>query len=104
MSQPNYQIILARRVDGMLLRYVSFLARASVPAAKKFRAGFAHLLERLEQNPMQFPVEEDLNLPSGQYRSALFAKRYKAVFMVEGSTVYLDAVLDCRQDHSDLTL
>ena len=62
------------------------------------------LLERLEQNPMQFPVEEDLNLPSGQYRSALFAKRYKAVFMVEGSTVYLDAVLDCRQDHSNLTL
>ena len=104
MSQPKYQIILARRVDGMLLRHVSFLARVSVPAAKKFRAEFAHLLERLEQNPMQFPVEEDLNLPSGQYRSALFAKRYKAVFMVEGSTVYLDAVLDCRQDHSDLTL
>ena len=103
MSQPNYQIILARRVDGMLLRHISFLARVSVPAAKKFRAEFAHLLERLEQNPMQFPVEEELNLPS-QYRSALFARRYKAVFMVEGSTVYLDAVLDCRQDHSDLTL
>ena len=104
MSRPNYQIILARRVDGMLLRHVSFLARVSVPAAKKFRAEFAHLLERLAQNPMQFPVEEELNLPSGQYRSAPAAKRSKAVFMVEVSTVYLDAVLDCRQDHSDLTL
>ena len=104
MSHPNYQIILARRVDGMLLRHVSFLARVSVPAAKKFRAEFAHLLERLEQNPMQFPVEEDLNLPSGQYRSALFAKRYKAVFTQRSTVVYLDAVLDCRQDHSDLTL
>jgi plasmid stabilization system protein ParE len=103
MDSKNYQVILARRVDGMLLKHVEFLARVSVPAARKFRGEFATLLKRLAENPMQFPVEEGRGLPDG-YRSAVFAKRYKALFIIEGHTVYLDAVLDCRQDNSDLTI
>lgn len=97
----KFKVILARRVDGMLLKHVEFLARVSIPAAKKFRNEFGHLLQRLGENPMQFPLEEEVRLPEGAYRSALFAKRYKAIFLVEGETVYLDAVLDCRQDSTN---
>ena len=93
-----YTVILASRVDGMLLRHVEFLARVSLPAAKQFRKEFAGLLEELQQNPYQFPWETDPNLPEHAYRKALFFKRYKALFTVEESNVYLDAVVDCRQD------
>lgn len=93
-----YTVILASRVDGMLLRHVEFLARVSLPAAKQFRKEFASLLEELRQNPYQFPWETDPNLPEHVYRKALFFKRYKALFTVEESNVYLDAVVDCRQD------
>ena len=37
-------------------------------------------------------------MPEGQYRKAIFAKWYKALFMVEDQTVYLDAVVDGRMD------
>lgn len=94
----KYNIILSSRVDGMLMRHVSFLARVSLPAAKRFRAEFGELLKRIAENPFQFPVETDPNLPNGMYRKALFAKRYKALFTVEEKTVFLDAVVDCRQD------
>ena len=57
------------------------------------------MLDALEENPFQFPVETEYELPAGQYRKALFYKRYKALFIVEGKNVYLDAVLDCRQDN-----
>ena len=95
----KYRIILASRVEQMLLRHTEFLARVSVPAAKVFYREFEDTLRRMGENPYQFPLEEDLNLPKGQYHKALFAKRYKALFTVEEKTVYLDAVVDCRMDN-----
>jgi plasmid stabilization system protein ParE len=95
----KYQIIFAKRVEGMVLRHTEFLARVSVPAARTFYREFEDTLRRVGENPYQFPVEEDRNLPQGQYRGALFAKRYKALFTVAEKTVYLDAVVDCRMDN-----
>lgn len=94
----GYTVVFASRVDAQLLKHTEFLARVSVPAAKTFRNAFAQILEELETNPFRFPTETDSNLPKGVYRKALFAKQYKALFSVVGSTVYLDAVVDCRQD------
>lgn len=94
----KYEIIFSSRVDRMLTNHISFLARVSLPAARKLRNDFADVLKRMAENPYQFQVDTDLNLPEDMYRKALFGKRYKALFTVEGQTVYLDAVVDCRQD------
>ena len=98
----QYTVIFASRVDAQLLKHVEFLARVSIPAAKAFRSEFAEILTQLEENPFLFPPETDPNLPAGLYRKALFAKRYKALFSVDGTNVYLDAVVDCRQDTKEL--
>ena len=83
----------------MLLRPTDTQARASLPAAHALYKEIEDVLRRMKENPYQFPQEDDLNLPEGQYRKALFAKRYKALFMVDGETIYLDAVVDCRMDN-----
>jgi plasmid stabilization system protein ParE len=98
---PKYQIIFAKRVEQMVLRHTEFLARISVPAAKAFYKEFEDTLGRMKENPYQFPPEDDMNLPDGQYRKAPFAKRYKAIFTVEQETIYLDAVVDCRMDNKN---
>jgi plasmid stabilization system protein ParE len=98
---PKYQIIFAKRVEIMVLRHMEFLTRVSVPAAKAFYKEFEDTLRRMKEDPYQFPPEDDLNLPDGQYRKAIFAKRYKAIFTVERETVYLDAVVDCRMDNKN---
>ena len=85
----------------MLLKHISFLAKVSLPAAKRFRNDYSAILKRIADNPFQFPIETDLNLPEGIYRKALFSKRYKAIVMVEQFTVYWDAVVDCRRDCDD---
>lgn len=96
----KYTVIVSRRADAMLVRHAQFLANVSVPAAKGLAVDFGKILDALEENPFQFPVETEYELPPGQFRKALFCKRYKALFCVEGENVYLDAVLDCRQDNS----
>lgn len=96
----KYTVIVSRRADAMLVRHTRFLANVSVPAAKGLVAEFEKVLDSLEDNPFQFPVETDYELPPGKFRKALFSKRYKALFTVEGENVYLDAVLDCQQDNA----
>lgn len=94
----KYEVIVSRCADEMLIRHASFLARVSVPAAEKMVSEFELILDSLEENPYQHPVDNDCNLPKGVYRKALFCKWYKVLFIVNDSKVFLDAVIDCRQD------
>ena len=96
----RYTVIVAQRADAMLVRHTRFLANVSIPAAKRLVAEFGQVVDSLEDNPFLFPPETDYEFPPGKFRKAPFGKRYKALFTVEGETVYLDAVLDCRQDNA----
>ncbi len=98
----GYTVSVARRVDAQLIRHIRFLAKVSLPAARRFREEYAEIVKRLEDNPFQFPVDTDPMLPEGLYRRALFARWYKALFTVENKKVYLDAVVDCRSSASRL--
>ena len=97
----KYTVIVSRRADEMLIRHARFLAQVRVSAARRMAAEFEKILDTLEKNPFQFPPETDYDLPDGFYRKALFSEWYKAVFSVSGDTVYLDAILDCRQNNTD---
>ena len=98
----KYKVIVAHCVHTMLLQHIAFIARVSVPAAKRFREEFAGVLKALSENPFQFPPYEDPNLPEDTYRGAFFAKWYKVVFSVSDKVVYLDAVIDCRAEAGDI--
>ena len=95
----NYKVIVSSRVDRQLLTHVEFITRVSIPAARRFRNEYARILDDLEENPLQFPLDSDPNLPENIYHKAVFAKRYKALFMIDANNqiVYLDAVVDCLQ-------
>lgn len=95
----GYKVIVSERADMMMVRHARFLAKVSKNAALRLADEFESVLNELEENPYQFPTETDENLPGGMYRKALFCKWYKAIFTIEGQNVYLDAVLDCRQDN-----
>ena len=97
--KKRYEVIVSSQAQQMLASHIAFLARVSIKAARRLRDEYAGVLDDLEENPYMFPPAEEPNLPD-EYRKALFGKRYQAVFCVDGQTVYLDAVLDCRKDNS----
>lgn len=93
----KHRIIIAGKARVQLLNHISFLSKVSVPAARQLRDSFAVVLSRLKENPYQFPIDQvfsQLNLP---YRKALFDERYKVLFTVEDDVVFIDSVVDCRQ-------
>ena len=97
--KKRYEVIVSSRAEQMLACHIMFLARVSSRAARRLRDEYAMVLDDLESNPFMFPPAEEPGLPDG-YRKTLFGKRYHAVFCVDGQTVFLDAVLDCRKDNS----
>ena len=102
----QYKVVVSSRVDRQLLTHVECIIRVSIPAAKRFRNEYDRILDELEENPLQFPLDTDPNLPENIYHKAVFAKWYKALFMIDANNqiVYLDAVIDCRQSSNSLEI
>lgn len=92
----KFKVIFDPALDRMLLQHTEFISRVSVPAAERFLDEFEAVIQRLSENPYQFPSCDDPNL-ADTYRKAIFAKWYKMIFSVEDDTVYIDAVVDGRQ-------
>ena len=101
----DYQVILSRRADNMLITHTEFLARVSPSAARKLLSDFRRTKRILEVAPFQYPFADELDaqgIPPETYRKCLFDDRYKALYLVDGNMVYIDAILDCRRDNKNL--
>ena len=97
--ETEYQVVISSRAAQMLVSHAAFLARVSAAAAEQLTQAFARAANSLATMPLRCPLLAQPYLPRNKYRYLLFAKRYMLVFQVAGSTVYVDYVLDCRQDY-----
>ncbi|MDR0425154.1 MAG: type II toxin-antitoxin system RelE/ParE family toxin [Clostridiales Family XIII bacterium] len=105
MAPQNYRVRLARRADEMLLSHTEFLAQVSPAAACRLLADFRKTTKLLADTPCMFPFADELDVPGippETYRKCVFDRRYKAIYIVEDDTVYIDAVIDCRQENTNL--
>ena len=105
MPKKEHKVILARQADKMLLLHTEFLARVSTIAARKLLADFQKAMCLLANNPFQFPFADEIDVPGilpETYRKCLFSERYKALYLVENNKVYIDVIIDCRQENIGL--
>lgn len=101
----KYTVRLARRADEMLLSHTEFLAQVDIGAARNLIIDFKEMTEFLADSPHVFSFADRLDVPGiplETYRKCIFSKRYKALYLIEGNNVYIDAIIDCRQANPDL--
>lgn len=94
----RYKVIVSKHVGEHLLEHISFISNVSLVAARDFISEYEEIINRLEDNPYEFQVDTSFENTYG-YRRAIFAKWYKCLFVVEESIVYVDYVVDCRQEN-----
>ena len=105
MARKRYNVEVSQRAERMLLQHTEFLARVSPAAARKLISTIKDVYAKLAENPYQFPFADELDvpgIPSDTYRKCFFGGRYKAIFLIEGNAVFLDAIIDCRQENKNL--
>lgn len=83
----------------MLESHVDFLARVNIGAAEKLVDGILGDIGSLSENPQRFPIYENLFLFGHHYHKMLSARRYLVFYEIGKETVFVDYIVDCRQDY-----
>ncbi len=94
----KYRIAVSGEARRMLTEHVFFLATVNPEAAKKFQAKLMEAIRSPETMPERYPYldPEDRKSP---YRKMVVPDKHLVIYSVEGDTVYIEYVLDCRQDY-----
>ena len=95
----KYTVIIQDPATEMLLQHARFLAGVSEPAAKRLSSEFNSKAKTLEKMPERCPWVNHPLIPKQKYRKLIFEKHYMLIFQIIGEFVYVDAMVDCRQDY-----
>jgi hypothetical protein len=99
-----YKVIVSEKAAQMLVSHSQFLAQVSETAALQRIAEFNEKANSLDTFPERNPLLSDPLIPPGEYRKLLLAKRYLLIYQIKDLIVYIDAIVDCRQDYAWLLL
>ena len=101
MPEKNrpYTVKITETAWEMLIFRARFLANVNMPAANRLIDTFVKMTDSLAALPERNPWLEHDAIPFQKYRKLLFDKHYMALYQVQENTIYVTAVLDCRQDY-----
>jgi len=98
-NRKQYAVVVQDRAAQMLYAHVHFLAKVSVPAARKLRDALHDAMMSLESMPFRCPEYRTLKT-SDRYHQ-LVVGRYKIIFTIHDKdmTVNIRYIFDARQEN-----
>lgn len=98
-KMPRYKIIVSDRARQMLATHVRFLAEKSPDAARKTKNELLQAIRSLARMPERYPFLEAKFIPSNKYHKMFVEKWYLVLYQIQDEIVYVDYIVDCRQDY-----
>ena len=98
-SNRLYTVVIADRAKDMLLEHVRFVAQCSPQGANELRIKVVEAVKSLEHLPGRHPWLTDPMIPAHKYKKMVIDKRYIVIYQVKAKSVYVDYVVDCRQNY-----
>jgi len=99
-EEKVYEVVVAPTANDRMYGHFEFLARVSETAAKRLLIGLVADIHSLNRMPFRNPVYDRPYLKNGKYRYMISCDRYRIVYQIEGSSVFVDDIQDCRQSDS----
>ena len=84
----------------MLVKQISFIGKASKAAARKQKAIIVDSIKKLKEDAQIYPFFENDIIPRNKYHKYVISKRYIILYQIKDETVYVDYIIDTRQDYS----
>ena len=101
---PRYKVIVSDRSRTMLVNHIRFLAQKSPSAARKLTNDLMDSICSLHQMPERFPFLEADFIPPNKYHKMFVERWYLIIYQIKDQTVYVDYIIDCRQDYGWLVI
>jgi mRNA-degrading endonuclease RelE of RelBE toxin-antitoxin system len=93
----TFKIVIAPATNDRMHDHFEFLAQVSETAAENLLDGLLADIRSLEFMPYRNPVYDRPYLKNGKYRYMISHGRYRIVYQIQDTTVFIDDIQDCRQ-------
>ena len=95
----KYKVVISQEALDMLKEHIAFLANVNKEAATKTKNKLIKSIKDLSSMPKKYPFFNEPYIPQNKYHKMFVETRYIVLYQILDDTVYVDYILDCRQDY-----
>ena len=95
----KYKVIISDRAKEMLAMHIRFLSQVNLTAAKKLKVRLIEAMRSLQEMPQRYPFFNERYMPANKYHKLYVEKWYLVLYQIKDEYVYVDWIVDCRQDY-----
>jgi plasmid stabilization system protein ParE len=96
----NYKVLVSPKAREMLDEHIDFLAQVNKASARNKKNEIMKALRSLSDMPARFPLFESDYIKSGKYHKMYIEKWYLVLYQIIDDTVYVEYIIDCRENYS----
>ena len=93
--ENKFQVIVSKRAAQQLIEHAVFMARL----ARQLAADFRKAADSLQSFPYRNPILRSSVFVTEKYRKMVFGKWYLLIYQIKGERVFVEYVIDGRQDY-----
>lgn len=94
-----YKVIVSERARQMLGTHIRFLAQVNKAAARNLKERLLESVRSLGKMPQRYPFFNEAYIPANKYHKLYVENWYLVLYQIRDDTVYVDWIVDCRQDY-----
>ena len=98
-EHESYRVVVSKRAAQQLVEHAAFAARLDDKLAHKLVSDFRQAAVSLERFPLRNPVLRSEVFTVEKYRKLIFDKYHILLYQVKDQVVYVEYVIDGRQDY-----
>ena len=95
----GYRVLISAKAKQQIGRHVRFLSNVSVNAARELKERFVKDIQALAFMPGRYPYFTEAYIPAYKYHKMVIDERFLVLYQIKGETVYVEYVIDCREDY-----
>ena len=99
MADKKYNVHITERCFNSLEKHTQFIANVSINAAENFRKEFLLTVNGLETSPARNVAVRLRIAPDLIYHRALIGKYHAILYEIQSQDIYIDLVVDLRQNN-----
>ncbi|MDD2294761.1 MAG: type II toxin-antitoxin system RelE/ParE family toxin [Eubacteriales bacterium] len=94
----EYHVVVSDHAKLDAGNHVAFLAEKSEEAARELQTRLITAIRTLCEMPMRYPFFNEPYIPPNKYHKMFVAKYYLVLYQVKDDHVFVDMILDARQE------
>ncbi len=99
MEKPQFSVIVSDRARQMLAGHIRFMLQKSPSGARKAKNDLMAAIRSLSTMPERFPFLYAEFIPINKYHRMFVERWYLILYQIKDQTVYVEYIVDCRQNY-----